>query len=139
MPHGNRDKPSELSAAAGDASPLTMRFDLVELETFLAVVELGSFSAAAKRLHISQPSVTSRIQRLESMLRVRLLVRTTRHVDPTPAGTRLRDRAETALRDLRVLLQEFQADADVARLRVTIAAPPMISAGLFVTADGAGT
>jgi DNA-binding transcriptional LysR family regulator len=119
------DKPDE---AASAASPLTMRFDLVELETFLAVVELGSFSAAARRLHISQPSVTSRVQRLESTLRTRLLVRTTRHVEPTPAGKRLRARAETALRDLRVLLQEFQVDADAARLRVTVAATPMIAA-----------
>jgi DNA-binding transcriptional LysR family regulator len=119
------DTPDETADAA---SPLTMRFDLVELETFLAVVELGSFSAAAKRLHISQPSVTSRVQRLESTLRTRLLVRTTRHVEPTPAGRRLRDRAEIALRDLRVLLQEFQVDADAARLRVTIASTPMIAA-----------
>jgi DNA-binding transcriptional LysR family regulator len=119
------DTPEETADAA---SPLTMRFDLVELETFLAVVELGSFSAAAKRLHISQPSVTSRVQRLESTLRTRLLVRTTRHVEPTPAGRRLRDRAEIALRDLRVLLQEFQVDADAARLRVTIASTPMIAA-----------
>jgi DNA-binding transcriptional LysR family regulator len=68
------------------------------------------------------------VQRLESTLRTRLLVRTTRHVEPTPAGRRLRDRAETALRDLRVLLQEFQVDADAARLRVTVAATPMIAA-----------
>ncbi|WP_347556234.1 LysR family transcriptional regulator [Robbsia sp. KACC 23696] len=125
MAHGNLDRRSEGLDAA---SSVTMRFDLVELETFLVVVELGSFSAAAKRLHISQPSVTSRVQRLESALRVRLLIRTTRHVEPTPAGKRLGARAEIALRDLRGLLQEFQNDADAARLRVTIAATPMISA-----------
>jgi DNA-binding transcriptional LysR family regulator len=110
------------------AAAVTLRFDLVELETFLAVVELGSFSSAARRLHISQPSVTARVQRLESTLKTRLLVRTTRHVEPTPAGKRLREHAEVALRDLRKLLQEFEADAEAARLRVVIAATPMISA-----------
>ncbi|MDR5758473.1 LysR family transcriptional regulator [Caballeronia sp. LZ035] len=119
------DKPDE---AAHAAAPVTLRFDLVELETFLAVVELGSFSAAAKRLHISQPSVTARVQRLESTLKTRLLVRTTRHVEPTAAGKRLREHAEAALRDLRKLLTEFQADAEAARLRVVVAATPMISA-----------
>ncbi|MDR5784652.1 LysR family transcriptional regulator [Caballeronia sp. LZ065] len=119
------DKPDE---AAHAAAPVTLRFDLVELETFLAVVELGSFSAAARRLHISQPSVTARVQRLESTLKTRLLVRTTRHVEPTTAGKRLREHAEAALRDLRKLLTEFQADAEAARLRVVVAATPMISA-----------
>jgi DNA-binding transcriptional LysR family regulator len=119
------DKPDE---GAHTAASVTLRFDLVELETFLAVVELGSFSAAARRLHISQPSVTARVQRLESTLKTRLLVRTTRHVEPTPAGKRLREHAEIALRDLRRLLHEFQADAEAARLRVVVAATPMISA-----------
>jgi DNA-binding transcriptional LysR family regulator len=105
-----------------------LRFDLVELETFLAVAELGSFSAAARRLHISQPSVTGRVQRLESTLKTRLLVRTTRHVEPTPAGKRLCERAERALHDLRLLMQEFQTEAEAARLRVVIAATPMIAA-----------
>ncbi len=118
----------KLDDGANAASPLALRFDLVELETFVAVVDLGSFSAAAKRLHISQPSVTSRVQRLESTLKTRLLVRTTRHVEATPAGKRLREGAEIALRDLRKLLREFQVSADAARLRVTVAATPMISA-----------
>ncbi|BAO89955.1 LysR family transcriptional regulator [Caballeronia cordobensis] len=120
--------PDKPDAGTHAAAPLTLRFDLVELETFLTVVELGSFSAAAKRLHVSQPSVTARVQRLESTLKTRLLVRTTRHVEPTPAGKRLRERAEIALRDLRKLLQEFQADAEAARLRVVVAATPMIAA-----------
>ena len=40
--------------------------DLHELETFMAVARLGSFSLAAKQLHVTQPSVTGRIQRLEA-------------------------------------------------------------------------
>lgn len=123
------DKAEQTAASA----PVTLRFDLVELETFLMVVELGSFSLAARRLHISQPSVTSRVQRLESLLKTKLLIRTTRHVEPTPSGKRLQERAEIALRDLRTLLQEFQADAEAARFRVTVASTPMISAVMLPT------
>lgn len=126
------DTEGKTATAAAPAS-MTMRFDLVELETFLVVVELGSFSLAARRLHISQPSVTSRVQRLESLLKTKLLVRTTRHVEPTNEGKRLQERAEITLRGLRDLLQEFQADAQAARLRVTIASTPMISAMMLPT------
>lgn len=125
------------TAQQADLAPastqITLRFDLVELETFLVVVELGSFSLAARRLHISQPSVTSRVQRLESMLKTKLLTRTTRHVAPTPAGKRLQERAVHALRDLRALLQEFQEEAEEARFRVVIASTPMISAVMLPT------
>jgi DNA-binding transcriptional LysR family regulator len=105
-----------------------MRFELAELETFLAVVELGSFSLAAKRLHISQPSATSRVQRLEATLRCKLLVRNTRHLAPTPEGARLFETAEKLLRGLRDLLSEFQVAAEADRHRVAIATTPVIAA-----------
>jgi len=128
----SQDSEDKAATTAASAS-VTMRFDLVELETFLVVVELGSFSLAARRLHISQPSVTSRVQRLESLLKTKLLIRTTRHVEPTDDGKRLQERAEITLRGLRELLQEFQSEAEVARLRVTVASTPMISAMMLPT------
>jgi DNA-binding transcriptional LysR family regulator len=107
-------------------SPL--RIDLTELETFVAVVELGSFSQAAKRLHVSQPSVTARVQRLEERLRTPLLRRTTRTVEPTKDGVRLYEKSTQALRDLKVLVTEFLATADRGGHRVVVAATPMIAA-----------
>lgn len=65
------------------------RVTTAELEAFVAVAELGSFTDAARRLHLTQPSTTARVQRLESALRTRLLVRTTRTVGPTAAGVQL--------------------------------------------------
>lgn len=120
-PHGG-------STALYDNPP--MRFDLAELETFLAVAELGSFSLAAKKLHVSQPSVTSRVQRLESALQVKLLVRTTRRAELTPEGARLRDAAESALQGLREVLRDFRAAADTGRQRVVVASTPMIATTL---------
>lgn len=55
------------SVSGNGIDAISLPFDLVELETFLAVAELGSFSAAAKKMHVSQPSVTNRVQRLEAM------------------------------------------------------------------------
>jgi DNA-binding transcriptional LysR family regulator len=112
-------------AAAENAD---LRFDLIDLETFLAVVELGSFSEAARRMHVSQPSVTSRVQKLESVLKTRLVERTTRKVMATPDGEMLADRARSALRGLRELMQDFQSRAASARLRTIVATTPMLAA-----------
>ena len=59
---------------------------LAVMETFVRVVETGSFSAAAKHLNIGQPSISKSIARLEKRLGVRLLVRSTRGLTPTAAG-----------------------------------------------------
>ena len=105
------------------------RFDisLEDLQTFLVVAELRSFSRAAQKLSLSQPSVSNRVRRLEEKLAVRLLTRTTRNVVMTPDGERLHRQASAALRDLQLLCQEFSVQADIGRHRVDIAATPMVS------------
>ena len=59
---------------------------LVYMEIFIEVVDSGSFSAAARRMEISQPSVSRQISALEAALGVRLLQRTTRRLSLTEAG-----------------------------------------------------
>lgn len=62
----------------------------IHLQTFLAVVETGSYSAAAERLHLSQPAVSSHIRALESQLdQVRLFRRVGQQMLPTQAGEEL--------------------------------------------------
>jgi len=102
-----------------------------ELETFIAVSELGSFRRAAEKLGVSQPSVTSRVQRLESVLGVKLLNRTTRRVTTTEAGERLRLRAEHTVTELRSLVHEFHNEATLQRGRVAIAAAPSVAASVL--------
>ncbi|WP_322510960.1 LysR family transcriptional regulator, partial [Chloroflexus sp.] len=59
----------------------------VHLQTFLAVVETGSFSAAAKRLHMSQPAVSQQIRALEEQVGgVRLFRRSGQQMVLTLAG-----------------------------------------------------
>ncbi|XLM20075.1 LysR family transcriptional regulator, partial [Chromobacterium piscinae] len=64
---------------------------------FVAVVEAGSFSAAAERLGLTKSAVSKRVQQLEAGLNVRLLQRTTRSLSLTEAGERYYDRARGAL------------------------------------------
>jgi len=105
-----------------------LKFKLEDLETFLTVAELGSFSRAAEMLSLSQPSVTGRVKRLEGILGVALISRTTRRIALTDAGERLQTAGDATLRDLRILLDAFRNEAEVKKRRVTIAAPPMLSA-----------
>ncbi|MAB97251.1 MAG: transcriptional regulator protein [Pseudomonadaceae bacterium] len=106
----------------------SMGVKLVELETFLVVAESGSFSVAAQKLHVTQPSVTSRIQRLEAILGTKLLERTTRRVELTEQGKQLATEAGLALRGLLHLVDGFRKKASQERQRVVVAATPTIAA-----------
>ena len=61
-------------------------FDLRQLEIFMNIVDLKSFSKAAKVVFLAQASVSERIATLEEMVGVRLLDRLGREVTPTKAG-----------------------------------------------------
>jgi DNA-binding transcriptional LysR family regulator len=75
------------------------------MEIFVRVVETGSFSAAARDLKLGQPAISKAIASLEDRLRVRLLVRSTRQLAPTEAGTAFYERA------LRAIVEAHEADA----------------------------
>jgi DNA-binding transcriptional LysR family regulator len=86
--------------------------ELRQLKYFVAVAEERRFSAAARRLHITAPSLSQQIRALERDLRVSLFDRTSRGADLTSAGLVLLARA-------RVIL----AEADRARRDVLSAGP----------------
>jgi DNA-binding transcriptional LysR family regulator len=69
------------------------------METFVYVVETGSFSAAARRLNIGQPAVSKTIAQLEARLSVRLLLRSTRGLTPTEAGLAFFERSKRAIEE----------------------------------------
>lgn len=70
---------------------------LSAMETFVCVVETGSFSAAARRLEVGQPAVSKTIAQLETHLGVRLLLRSTRGLTSTEAGAAFFERAKRAI------------------------------------------
>ena len=63
--------------------------ELRNLITFIHVTELGSFTKAAERLYISQPTISTHIRMLEEELHTRLLVRTTKSLEVTAKGWEL--------------------------------------------------
>jgi len=69
--------------------------DIEQARTFLAISAHGSFLEAARRLHVTQSTVSARIQALEAELGVRLFVRNRSGASPTPAGRRFHRHAKT--------------------------------------------
>ena len=63
--------------------------NLEHLKAFAAVIDSGSFSAAAERLSLSQPAVSLQIRQLEKRLGATLIERVGRRAKPTAAGTEL--------------------------------------------------
>lgn len=82
------------------------------LRYFVAVAEELSFSRAAQRLHLSQPPLSYAIRQLEDNLGVRLLRRSSRHVELTAAGAALHREARFLLQrstEVRELVQRIDA------------------------------
>ena len=100
------------------------------LSTFLAVLDAGRISAAAKAIHLSQPAVTAQVRKLEEAVGAALFVRSAQGVSPTEAGLRLARYA----REVRRLLDEALAEVPVTEGEVgplEIAASTTIAAHLL--------
>ena len=63
--------------------------DLLTLRIVVAAADLGSISAAADRLHLAVAAASSRVSALERSLALRIFIRSSRGVQPTPAGQAL--------------------------------------------------
>ena len=72
---------------------------LAAMYAFVRVVQTGSFSAAARQLHIGQSAVSKTIAQLEDRLGVHLLLRSTRGLTPTQAGNSFYERAKRAIEE----------------------------------------
>lgn len=71
-----------------------------EMDVFVQVAELRSFSAAGRKLRLSPSAVSKLVTRLEDRLGTRLLVRTTRSLQLTPEGEIYLERAQAILTDI---------------------------------------
>ena len=81
----------------------------------MAVVECGSFSAAAEKLYLSQPTVTTHVNALEKELGQQLLVRNARGQRVTQAGQKCYEYARSAIEQRNAFLREFGCrDGDAA-------------------------
>jgi DNA-binding transcriptional LysR family regulator len=87
---------------------------LQQIRCFCATLELGSFTAAAEELRVSQPAVAEQVRKLEHALGADLFVRAGRGVMPTEAG---RAFAEHAARSLRAVEDAAGSVGEVTELR----------------------
>lgn len=90
-----------------------------QLRTFLAVIETGRVSVAARELHLTQPAASQQLRELERILRVRLLDRAGGRVVPTAAGSALLEparRAQAAIEDVVAAAAAYRS-GEVGRVR----------------------
>ncbi len=104
--------------------------ELRQLRYFVRIVELGSFSKAAKELYIAQPALSTQITNLETELGTQLLSRSVRGVSPTDAGKYLYLYAQSILRQIEMLRQEVSAQSDQPKGPVVIGLPPSVASVL---------
>lgn len=104
--------------------------DLEDLRSFQVLAEELSFTAAARRLHVSQPSLSRRLQRLERRLGLVLLDRTTSTVSLTPAGSWFLARSTALLGQWQAVAAGGPAERPGDRTPVRIAVPALGSGAL---------
>jgi LysR family nitrogen assimilation transcriptional regulator len=98
--------------------------NLKQLEYFVRVAEVGSFSKAAVLLDIAQPALSRQVRLLETDLRAVLLQRTGRGVVLTEAGKRLFEHASGILQLVAQAREDLEAGRDEPTGRVIIGLPP---------------
>jgi LysR family nitrogen assimilation transcriptional regulator len=102
------------------------RMDLKQLETFVQVAELGSFSRAASVLRVAQPALSRQVRALEVDLRQTLFDRNGRGVTLTEAGKRLLAHARGILQQVQRARQDLEDERGAASGLLSIGLPPSI-------------
>jgi DNA-binding transcriptional LysR family regulator len=99
-----------------------MRFDLVDLQLFIAVTEARSITGGALRANLALASASARIKGLEAALGVTLLKRGRRGVEPTAAGESLLDHARIIIHNVEAMRGDLAAFASGVRSSVHLLA-----------------
>jgi DNA-binding transcriptional LysR family regulator len=96
---------------------------LGSMQVFISVVDSGSFSESARRLGLSQPSISRQVTQLETHLGVRLLQRTTRRISLTEAGQIYYEKARKIQRDVYEASQSISGFKDTPAGLLRLSAP----------------
>jgi DNA-binding transcriptional LysR family regulator len=98
------------------------------LKCFILVAENLSFARAAESLYISQPAVTKQINSLEAELETTLFIRSTRHVELTPAGMSFYKDAKEIVTKTQLAVQRLQSqNTEIGTLRIGVSNSAMLS------------
>lgn len=114
-----------------------MQLTFRQMEILVAAADATTFSAAAKRLAISQPSLSEAVRRIERELGLILFERTTRSVRLTDDGRRIANIARELVQDFRRAQERLSLTSG--RGRITIAALPSIACAAIPSALAAFT
>jgi LysR family nitrogen assimilation transcriptional regulator len=101
--------------------------DIRQLRYFTKVVENGSFSKAARQLHVAQPALSQHVRHMEEELGVALLHRGAQGVTPTEAGERLARHARRILAEFAEIADSVRGDALAPRGEVRFGMPGTVS------------
>jgi len=102
-----------------------------QLKHFVAIVETGSISAAARHLYLAQPAISASIKKLESELNMPLLHRRERGVSLTEAGQQFLQHAKQILQQAKDAKLAMQAIEGLDQGDVEIGVPPMLGSYFF--------
>ena len=102
-----------------------------QLKHFVAIVETGSISAAARHLFLAQPAISASIKKLESELNMPLLHRRERGVSLTEAGQQFLQHAKQILQQAKDAKLAMQAIEGLDQGEVEIGVPPMLGSYFF--------
>ena len=106
--------------------------DLKQLEYFVRVAEMGSFTRAAQALNLAQPALSRQVRLLELELRQNLLVRNGRGATPTPAGQLLMAHGRGILHQVERAREELGRLRTGLNGRVALGLPPSVARALTV-------
>lgn len=104
-----------------------MKIDFDGIQAFVSVAELGAFNKAADKLSITQAALTRRIQKLESYLGLRLIDRTTRHMELTVVGKEFLPKARTLVYDMTSAFSQLKDVSKNAKGNFTLACVPTMA------------
>jgi LysR family nitrogen assimilation transcriptional regulator len=106
--------------------------DLKQLEYFIRVAELGSFTRASIAIDIAQPALSRQVRNLEVELRQNLLVRNGRGVVLTDAGKRLLEHGRGILHQVARAREDMIRSREALAGRVAVGLPPSVAGVLTV-------
>lgn len=106
--------------------------DLKQLEYFVRVAEMGSFTRASISLDVAQPALSRQIRLLEVELRQSLLTRNGRGAVPTEAGNLLLEHGRGILHQVALTREELSASRGSLAGKVSIGLPPSLSKLIIV-------
>jgi DNA-binding transcriptional LysR family regulator len=121
------------AGSQGRSGPVTQGIELRHLRYFVAVADAGTFTEAAERIFIAQPTLSQQVRRLEDTVGAPLLQRRREGVRLTSAGSVLLDESRAVLALVDHGLSRTRQAAGLGRPRLRVVMPPGLPEALAVT------